>query len=155
MNDRPIKNEADLKEYIREAGEEREQLRAQLADARELDEETARETYSLSLADFHERGSRQIQDLADQYGLTWIDAAERFGNALAPRPPDLTRRTPLGPDGEMFAPSDPSDPDAGDKALFGFSSGEAHTLASERGITKDEAAKMLARRSQPEPSEEA
>ncbi len=120
MTEKPIEKPEDLRAYIAQLQEERERIR-------QLSEETAEEVYSDALADFHgERGARRITELAEQHGISFSEALTRWGNALAPRPPDLTRRAGLSPDEKALAPDPaPDDPDGADKDFFGFTLSEA------------------------------
>jgi hypothetical protein len=90
MSDKKIENEQGLREYIREAQEERERLHQQVDELADEGRDLAEEVHAEAVSAFHEHGSERIQELAVEFNITWNEAFERYANHLAPRPPGYT-----------------------------------------------------------------
>lgn len=125
-----------IQEVLDDLARYTERVRQKVEDAHELAEKTARD---LAEDQMHEllgtnRGAERVYRLAEENGVS-VEAAARY---LSPKP--------------VGAPRSAHDLDEGvasDYATWGFSSGEVADLAREKGITKTEAASILARQTKP------
>jgi hypothetical protein len=96
MTERPIRTEADLREYLGEAQEERERLHLLVDELADEGRDLAEEVHAEAVSAFHEHGSERIHELAVEFNITWNEAFKRYANHLAPRPPGYTAEPRAG-----------------------------------------------------------
>jgi len=92
MTEQPSRD--PIQKTLDELAADTERTHLQVEDAKQLADETAEESYQMALADFHEKGSARISELARRYNITFAEALTRYGNSLAPRPPGHTAAGP-------------------------------------------------------------